>query len=462
MDIERPLFWHQGLFLQPQHFQLLERSFQSLIAPLHTFMEPYFWGAGAMEIEKAALGTRSFSPLKGTLLFPDGTHAVFPGNSIIDPRPFNEAWVEGGKPFTVYVGLKKWNQAGENVTVIESLEQASSATTRFVSLADAEEFKDLHSGGPTGQIKRLYYLLKVFWETERDQVGDYLLLPVAQLERMAEEVRLSERFIPPSLALSSSETLFKLVKEIRDQIAARSRQLEEHKSQRGIQTAEFGSRDMVYLLALRSLNRYVPILFHYTEGRQVHPWAVYGLLRQLIGELSSFSEKVDVMGNIEAEDWTLPAYDHRNLGHCFFAAQALISRLLDEITAGPEYVIGLVYDGTYFAAALKPAIFEGRNRFYLVLRTETDPKSVVQSIASVAKLSSREHLPILIARALPGIRLEHLPVPPQELPRRAHSIYCAVDYHGDQWSAVQKGQNIALYWDNAPEDLEVELMVVGR
>ena len=74
----------------------------------------------------------------------------------------------------------------------------------------------------------------------------------------------------------------------------------------------------------------------------------------------------------------------------------------------------------------------------------------------------REHLPILIARALPGIGLEHLPVPPQELPRRAHSVYFSVNYHSDQWALVQKNNNIALYWDNAPEDLEAELMVVGR
>jgi type VI secretion system protein ImpJ len=80
----------------------------------------------------------------------------------------------------------------------------------------------------------------------------------------------------------------------------------------------------------------------------------------------------------------------------------------------------------------------------------------------MAKFSSREHLPILIARALPGVGLEHLPVPPQELPRRAHSIYFSVNHHSDQWALVQKGNNIALYWDNAPEDLEVELMVVGR
>jgi type VI secretion system protein ImpJ len=462
MDIQRPLFWHQGLFLQPQHFQLFDRSFQSLLMPFHNFIEPHFWGIGEIEIQKTALGIKSFNLLKGIFLFPDGTYVVLPGNAVFEARTFNEAWVEGGKPFPIYIGIKRWNDAGENVTVLDTLENISVITTRFVSLADPEEVKDLHSGGPSGQIKRLHYVLKIIWETEREQFGDYILIPIAQLEKMGEEIRLSERFVPPCLTISGSEPLLKLIKEMRDQLAARSRQLEEYKRQKGIQTAEFGSRDMVYLLALRSLNRYVPILFHFTEVQQVHPWAVYGVLRQLIGELSSFSEKVNVLGESGDGNRMLPNYDHLNLGECFSAAQALVTKLLDEITAGPEYVIRLVYDGTYYAAELKPAIFEGRNRFYLVLKTEADPKFVIQSVAAIAKLSSREHLPILIARALPGIGLEHLPVPPQELPRRANSIYFAVDHHSDQWALVQKGHNIALYWDNAPEDMEVELMVVGK
>ena len=462
MDIQRPLFWHQGLFLQPQHFQLFDRSFQSLLMPFHNFIEPHFWGLGEIEIQKTALGIKSFNLLKGIFLFPDGTYVVLPGNAVFEARTFNEAWVGGGKPFPIYIGIKRWNDAGENVTVLDTLENISVITTRFVSLADPEEVKDLHSGGPSGQIKRLHYVLKIIWETEREQFGDYILIPLAQLEKMGEEIRLSERFVPPCLTISGSEPLLKLIKEMRDQLAARSRQLEEYKRQKGIQTAEFGSRDMVYLLALRSLNRYVPILFHFTEVKQVHPWAVYGVLRQLIGELSSFSEKVNVMGESGDGNRMLPNYDHLNLWECFSSAQALVSKLLDEITAGPEYVIRLVYDGTYYAAELKPAIFEGRNRFYLVLKTEADPKSLIQSVAAIAKLSSREHLPILIARALPGIGLEHLPVPPQELPRRANSIYFAVDHHSDQWALVQKGHNIALYWDSAPEDMEVELMVVGK
>jgi type VI secretion system protein ImpJ len=111
---------------------------------------------------------------------------------------------------------------------------------------------------------------------------------------------------------------------------------------------------------------------------------------------------------------------------------------------------------------LKPTIFEGRNRFFLVMKTGEDPKTVLRSVESIAKLGSREQLPKLIARALPGVGLEHLPVPPQELPRKADSIYFLVDHHSDPWGGVSKGNNIALYWDNAPEDLEVELMVVGR
>jgi len=462
MDIHRPLFWHQGLFLQPQHFQLSDLHSRSLLAPFLEFGLHHFWGVGETEIQKAALENRTFSPLRGEFIFPDGTHAVFPGNALLEARSFDEGWIDGGKPLTVFIGLKKWNYGGENVTVLPKLEHLTEVPTRFVASADPEEVKDLHAGGPNGQVKRLYYVLKIFWETEIAQLGDYVLIPTAQLERSGSAIRLSEDFIPPCLAIAGSGPLLKIITEIRDQISARGRNLEEYKSQRGIQTAEFGTRDMVYFLALRSLNRYIPLLFHYTETTRIHPWLFYGVLRQIVGELSSFSERVNAIGESKAGERILPPYDHRNLHECFAAAQTLISQLLDEITAGPEYIIPLLYDGTYFAADLPPAVFEGRNRFYLVLKTEEDLKALLPSLATAAKLSSREFLPLVIARALPGIGLEHLPVPPQELPRRASCLYFQVDHHHEQWGSVKKGNNLALYWDRAPEDLEAELMVVGK
>jgi len=448
--------------LQPQHFQLSDLHNQALLKPFLALLEPYLWGVGEHEIQQAALENRSFELLRGEFLFPDGTYVVFPGNAIATARSFDDAWVEGGKPFTVFVGLKKWSEVQQNVKVLSGLENSAQVTSRFATTTDPEEIKDLYQDGPTAQIKRLHYVLKIFWETEIDRAGDYDLIPLAQLERIGDEIQLSSRFVPPTLTISSSNILFNLIKEIRDIITSRANQLGEYKQERGIHTAEFGTRDMVYLLALRSLNRYVPLLFHLTEARQVHPWTTYGVLRQVIGELSSFSTGVNVLGELEDGTSRLPAYSHRNLWGCFSASLALVTQLLDEITAGPEYMIQLTYDGTYYAAELPPPIFEGRNRFYLVLSTEADPQSVCQSLAATAKLSSRESLPLLMARALPGVGLKHLEVPPQELPRRAQSIYFKIDHHSDQWAFVQKGNNVGLYWDTAPEDLKVEMMVVGR
>ena len=122
----------------------------------------------------------------------------------------------------------------------------------------------------------------------------------------------------------------------------------------------------------------------------------------------------------------------------------------------------LLYDGTYWSSELSAAIFDGGNRFYLLIETEAEPQAVIQPLESIAKLGSRESLPILIARALPGVKLIHLEVPPQELPRRSQALYFQIDHHSDHWDQVQKGKNIGLYWDAAPEDLKVELMVVGR
>lgn len=460
MKIQCPVFWHQGLLLQPQHFQLQDQAVQSRLIPFLKYQEPHFWGVGEAEIDQGALVTGSFRLESGTFLFPDGAFVEFPGNARVESRRLDGGGLPEGKPLQVYLGLRKWNDAGENVTVIDGREELPAAATRFVAMADPEEVKDLHGGGPDGQVKRLHYLLRIFWEGEMAQLGEYFLIPLARLELFGAEVRLSTRFVPPSLALDASQPLLRLVKEIRDQLAGRSHQLEQYKKQRGVQSAEFGSRDMVYLLALRTLNRHVPYLFHLTEAQPVHPWGVYGALRQLVGELSSFSLRVNVLG--EQDGRMLPPYDHRKLWDCFSAARDLVTQLLDEITAGPDYVIRLAYDGAYFAAELKPALLEDGNRYFLAFRTEEEAKVVLQSLETAAKLSAREHLPVLASRALPGLVLEYLQVPPQELPRRARTLYFAVDHHHDQWSMVAKGCNIALYWDSAPADLEVELMVLEK
>ncbi len=460
--MDRPLFWHQGLFLQPQHLQLTSRYCEALNLPFKEYLQPHFWGVGCWQVQTTALDNQSFHLTEGKFLFPDMTYAVIGENALVMPRSFESAWEQGSEKFGVYIGIHKFNASGSNVTVIDGENKLTEAATRWVTPHTADQIPDLHQNGPAADVKKLNYVLKIFWETEKDQLGDYELIPLARLEKDQDRVRLSSRDIPPCLTICADETLLKIVKEIRDQIGSRSRQLEAYKKDRGLHTAGFGTRDMVYLLALRSLNRYSPLLAHMTTAQPEHPCTVYGLLRQLIGELSTFSADISCNGEDNDGVMLLPEYRHTRLGSCFRAAQAVVTRLLDQITAGPEYILPLHYDGTYFGTELPPAIFDQHNRFFLVLETESDPQKLLPAIRNIAKLGCRESLPIFIARSLSGVGLTHLAQVPQELPHRAQALYFQIDHHSDQWAQVQKSKNMALYWDTAPEDLKAELMTVAR
>lgn len=455
--IQKPLFWHQGLFLQPQHFQMLERSLQGALTPFSEYAAPSFWGIVDMDISRTALANRRFDLLRGIFLFPDGTYIELPGNAVIKARFFDKAWPG---TLNVYLGLKRWTDYGENVTVLTQNDDISVVTTRYCAADNPEEVTDLHAGGPTGRVRRITHVMKIIWESEIAQSGDYETMPIAQLTRSGADVRLSDDYIPPSLNISGP--LLKLIAEVRDQVTSRSYQLEEYKRKRGVQSAEFGSRDMVYILALRTLARYVPLLHHFIETKKVHPWDVYGALRQLIGELSVFSESINVLGETYAGKNFVPPYDHAQLQGCFSVAQDMISNLLDELTAGADYIIRLNHDGYHYSADLRPSTFEGRNKFYLSFKTEESLESILRAVKTVVKVGSREGLRVIVSRALPGITLTHQTQVPKELPYRSNTTYFSISRNCEQWESVEKNRNLALYWNNAPQDLEMELMVVGR
>ena len=460
MISKKPLFWHQGLFLQPQHFQYLDLYFQSLLAPVLEYQHPYFWGVVNMEINEATLGNRTFELSKGEFLFQDGTDVAFPNNCVIQPRSFDEAWVEGEKPFTVFLGLRKFVQEGQNVTVLPQLDNVSGITSRFVTTENPEEMVDMHRTGPPAQVKRLHYVLKIFWENELEELNNYYLIPLAQLVRDGKEIKLSDNFIPPTISASGSDELVKIIKDIRDQVTSRCRQLEEYKSPREIQSTDFESGYMIYLLALRSLNRFVPVLFHLTETPNIHPWVYYGVLRQLIGELSTFAENISAVGELFDGTKVLPSYDHQNLWACFSAVHDLVGNMLNRIIIGPEHIIRLKHDGDYFTGEIPVNAFDSRNAFYLVVRTDNEPNTVPENIQKIAKLSSSEYIGTIISRALHGINLEQSPVPPPGLPRRPNSFYFKIDHNSSQWSDVQRSQNISLYWDTAPEDVIAQIVVL--
>lgn len=462
MEEKQGVYWHQGMFLQSQHFQISDLHNQFQNKPVQEAGLPHFWGVGALELVASATANRKVEVQSARLIFPDRSYVEFPGNAVIRSRPFDVDWVEGDKPFTVYLGLKTISSSEKNVTIAADLLEASGASTRYATLANPADSSDLYSEGPDAKVRTLLHVVKVFFESEIDKLQDHTLIPIARLVRDGDAIKLSGSFIPPAYALAGSSVLVRLIKDIRDELTGRARQLQEYKSPREMQKAEFDASYMVFLLALRSLNRASPYLFHLTETPQVHPWLAYGAMRQLVGELSSFSERFNMLG--EAEDGTpgLPPYDHADLGKCFDRVRSMISQLLNEITVGPEFLAILQYNDGQYVAQLPRNFFGQRNRFYLVIRTEKDMAWVVSSIQRDARLASTLEMPSLTAHALPGLELIHMNTAPQGLPRRSYSYYFRIEQISQHWEVVEREGTVALYWLDAPDDLKAEIVVLRR
>jgi type VI secretion system protein ImpJ len=457
----KPIFWHQGLFLQPQHFQLSEQFQDARLFPYQSYMQPHFWGVCNIEMLPSSLSHRTCEIESGEFLFPDGTYVSVPDNSVISPRSFEDEWVDPEKPFTIYLALHKLSQFDDNVTVLADLDQHADTTTRYVTTEAPEQTKDSYVEGSDAQVKFLRYAVKIVFANEKDQLNDYQLIAIAQVVRDGDAIIYDKHYLPPCVSIGSVPELMRIVKEVRDEITGRAMQLTAYKSPVHAKK-EFDANMLRYKMALQSLSRFVPRLFHITEAGTVHPWAVYGVMRELIGEVSTYTDRVSVLGETADGERMVPGYDHDNLGECFNKASQMVSQLLNEITIGPQFMVELKFDGLAYSEDVPAEFFTEHVDFFLIVNTDEDFSQLQASLLTAAKLSARDTVETLLERSLPGVGMIYLSAAPPGLPRRPNSHYLRLDVHDDQWAAVVRQQNVALLWEEAPEDASFELVVVRK
>lgn len=461
MDFRTGTYWHQGLFLQPQHFQRQELHQHFLKRPLFEMTAPHFWGAGDLEFAPDSLAARSVEVRRARLLFRDTTYIEFPGNAIINPRSFEKVWTDSDQPLDVYLGLRKLSPSAPNVTTVDSFDNAGSVPTRFASQADGQTMPDLYGEGPMATVPVVMHVVRIFFGPEMASLDDYDLIPVGRLTRDNDVIRFSHDSVPPCYAMSGSSILQDLLRDIRDDMSGRMRQLSEYKAPRDIQRQELDPEYLMLMQSLQVLNRAVPALMHLSETAQIHPWHAYGLLRTSIGEISTFCEAFDVAGRRrDGQDEGLPAYDHLKLYECFSAARRIINQLLSEISVGPEFRVTLEPVDDYLMASIPRDYFANRNRFYLVTQTAAKNDYSSDDFIRIARLAAPRALPTMIDHALPGIDLIEISTPPQGLPQRANARYYRIEQMSAEWEQVEQSAEIALFWPDAPSDLRVQLIVL--
>ncbi len=460
--MEKPLFWYQGLFLQPQHLQMKDQYDFSTFEPYQKNIQPYQWGVGELVIQEEAVESSNFHIEKGKFWFPDSTYVEIPGNGKVETRSMDQVW-DRGEGVIVYIGVRKFDRFDSNVTENDELR----VDERFIAEKNPEEINDLHTGGGSpAQVKKLNYNLKIFFGPESDGAGNYSLIPIAKIRKRSGKCTLVEDYIPACYSLKGSMKYESLLTEVIDSLNGKTIELSQFKKQRGIHSAEFGSRDMVYLLSLQTVNRYLPLLVHLKESN-THPWHVYGVLRQLTGELSAFSDQDNNLSDKKSDEKksdekNIEEYNHKDLWGCYSSTLSLITMFMNEITSGPEHTIGMKLEDSFYKAKLTPLQIEGGRNYYLVVKTEDNHEDVKESIKEFSKISSMEDLPMLISQSLPGIEMEHLDILPKQLPRRSETLYYKLNHQSELFNNVKKELALSMYWDSAPVDVVIDLMITGN
>lgn len=461
MNFNKPLLWHQGLFLQPQHFQYNSLHMQQSIVQYMAQSSSYPWGVSSLQLDDAALNRGQFSIKGAEIIFEDGTFTNIPENAHIISRNFDSVWIDRTKPLEVYLGLAKLADDQSNVTVVTNYDSNPNITTRFVSLVEGEEFHDLHQGKVSSHLKTMKYAVTVLFNEEVSSSNNFVTIPIAVIEQHEDEAHFSSSFIPPSISMRGSSILMSTVKDIRDELVGRSKQLENYKSNPTSRAAEFNPVAERYRAALRVIARYAPMLNHHLENSVVHPLEIYGLIRSLVGELSTFSDKVNLLGETFETGVDLPKYQHKNLGNSFSLAKNIAITLLDELTVSPELLVKFTKDEAgRFSCQLPNDFFAKQHSMYIVLETATPFSEFITSFNRFAKLGSNSQVDIYVERAIPGIPFEHLSEQPTGLERRSKVTYFTISRNSEKWKLVEDEGKLSLQWDDAPEDLNVETVLV--
>ncbi|OCR25107.1 hypothetical protein AFK24_09985 [Pseudomonas syringae] len=458
MNIDQLLYWHQGLFLQPQHFQQNDARIEYRLTRTTELNHPYPWGLISSKINEPALVAKQCLLDQLSVRFPEGTLAEYPGNAVLESRTLDPGEFSGGR--TLYVGLRRLLPGDANAQVFETLAEGARAEARFIVAADPEVIGDRLGNSPEARVRAMSYVLRLFWEDELEHLSAYELMPIARLDLDGDRVRPIQRYVPPSVNLGASPMLMQTLREVRDELVGRARQLSVYKQPGESRRGDVDGAQINHLMALAVLNRYGPRLTHLLETPQVSPWELFGTLRQLVGELSLFSDVCDMLGETPDGRQLVPPYKHEDAGVASIALVALIGQQLNEISIGSELLVRLPLSEGLHQAELPDAFFGPRHRYFLVARSAVDPVWLAESLPLDGKLGAVSAMEGLVNRALPGVELIYLQVPPQGLPRVAGALYFRLETLSDGWETLQSERQAAFFLPQPPADLIIDLVVV--
>jgi type VI secretion system protein ImpJ len=425
--------WSEGMYLGPHHFQAQNRYFEDAL----NFVTMSLWrdacGFAGLQFDHDALrnGTLVLTHARG--LFSDGLAFDLPGSdSAPSPREFSALFSPIADHLTMHLAVPVMQRDGQNT----SLEAKNAASLRFQ--ASEQMLPDQNTGLDEKPIQIGRKNLQLLAQSEL--TDRYVSLPLVRILRDgAGHYEPDPTFVPPCLNLSASPMLVDMLRRLIEILDEKSTVFTQEQQQRnGVFQAGLSARHVAHYWFLHALNSNVSALRHFLLSQHIHPHELFREMSRLGGALCTFG--------LEVHPRSLPVYDHWDLGAKFAALDEHIRRHLEIVMPSKAIKIPLTpVESFLYQGDVKDERCIGPSRWILEIQSPIGEADLISRVPKLAKMCSARFVVELIRRALPGLPLTHLSVPPPQIAARVESQYFSVNRSGPCWESIIQTRQIGVY-----------------
>ena len=449
------VLWGEGLFLRPQHFQVLERQFDGKLNRSESWATPYYYGLHSIIIDKDALSNWRVSLSECHLRFIDGTQLRFPEDVHISPVEIPEDVFESADSrVRVYIGVPELKNGFANTSVDPD------AGKRY--LLHEQEFNDENATSNEQHLEMRKLNPRILFvkgkksadESDPDRLKysfeppkGFDALPIMQL-RLGSQAgappKLDPAYIPPLLVKEAWTMLERFVKQVCDRLGSDAERLRQDIARKGIAFSSGNPDDLEPILQLHAVNSALGGLVYFPLLKGIHPFVVYTELYRAAGNLAIFRKdrRLPFPDGIDQD----LKYDHDNIVPSFKKLQDLLEM---KDVPDPYERKPFAAEGYHLTVQMQPDWLEPSWAFYVGVETELPGRRVRDLLSEDElrmKVGSSEEVDNIFTGGRGGAEISPVGHAPRVFPQ-VDWHYFRVVRDGLAWDKIERSLNLSIRLD---------------
>jgi type VI secretion system protein ImpJ len=437
MNFSKPIYWRQGIFLQPQHFQYNDAYQAQSIARVLQLNPNHAGAISSIKFVNDRLQSGFLACSQLQAFMPDGQWVDIRLNARLADADIRNILSQDGV-YKVAIGLPKLTD-GSPAVADKGLDG------RFEAATYSEQLADLYDDNPELEIDRLWFRLRFLVGDEIDSAQGMNILSVAKLVVQAGTASFDEAYAPACLTVESHPALSTIVHQFFESMQAfESRLAAMSKPWRM-------NGDTIESVWLRDRMVHAELAQCLTQTG--HRLRMHASPSDIFECFLVLARRLSAVGGVSCPE--LPLWERNDPCRLFDRVGQVVLALLDQLRSGPDNVVVFQPRDGWLEATVPSAANVGGHVVYLVVQQVTEMQLLE---ASSAKLASLTRIETVVSRALAGIPLERLDRVPYGVAEAANAGVWKVDTLDPIWKEASSSGTVCLHWLGLPKTMRALLV----